>query len=176
MITTFIIGLGFGYYISPQYKETMLEKEDMMDLGKADKNVDLRYLKAMAQHHKGAILLADQIESKTQRQELNELANMIQEGEPKLIVELDGWRKDWYNDTSKIADPVVTNIGGVDEKTDLRFLNALIAHHKAGIEMTKEIKQKSSRSEVLNNAQVVEDFLTNSIETLEKYRSEWYKI
>jgi uncharacterized protein (DUF305 family) len=55
-------------------------------------------------------------------------------------------------------------------------LNALIDHHHEGVKMTKEIRTKSSRSEVLNNADAVEKFLTESGETLKTLRKNWYKI
>jgi uncharacterized protein (DUF305 family) len=58
----------------------------------------------------------------------------------------------------------------------LRFLNAIIAHHEAGIEMTKETRQKSTRGEILDNANAVEAFLSNGIQTLKGLRTTWYNI
>ena len=42
--------------------------------------------------------------------------------------------------------------------------------------MTKETHQKASRAEILNNADAVEAFLKNGIETLKGLRSTWYNI
>jgi hypothetical protein len=43
-------------------------------------------------------------------------------------------------------EDIVSNLGTYDEKFDLRFLNALIAHHEAGLLMTKEkVKKLSDR-------------------------------
>lgn len=175
MIVTGIIGLTGGYYISPTYQQTMYVKEEM-GLGQADRFVDLRYIDKMAAHHTGAILLANQIESLSQRKEIKDLAADIKKGEPKLIDELYQWKREWYNDTRKARDPIVANLGSADEKSDLRFLNALIAHHEAGIEMTQEIRKKSSRKEVLDNADAVESFLTNTLVTFKNWRSQWYNI
>lgn len=175
MIVALILGLMGGYYISPTYQQTMFSKEDM-GFGLADRFVDLRYINQMAAHHRGAMLLAAQVADKTQRKEIKDLTVAIQEGEPKLINELYGWKKDWYNDTRTVKDPVVANLGGADKKTDLRFLNALIAHHEAGIKMTKEIRTKSSRKEILDNADAVEDFLTGGVTMLKKWREDWYSV
>ncbi|MEO6508696.1 MAG: DUF305 domain-containing protein [Patescibacteria group bacterium] len=175
MIVSLIVGLAAGYYISPSYQQTMYIKDDM-GLGQADRFVDLRYINQMAAHHRGAILLADQIALKTKRTEIKELSVAIQTGEPKLIEELYGWKKDWYKDNRKVADPIVANLGPSDEKVDLRFLNALIAHHEAGIKMTQEIRSKSSRKEVLENADAVEAFLSGSITTLKEWRKQWFKV
>ena len=50
-LITFVLGMGFGYYFTPQYQQAMSEK--IMDLGAADRLVDLRYLNAMIAHHRG---------------------------------------------------------------------------------------------------------------------------
>jgi uncharacterized protein (DUF305 family) len=175
VIVSFVLGLLGGYFISPSYQQTMYDKQTM-GLGTADRFVDLRYINAMAAHHKGAILLAEQIETKTNRQGLKELSAAIKVGEPKLIDELYGWKRQWYKDSRKVKDPVVAQLGPADETVDLRFLNALIAHHEAGILMTKEIRTKSSRAEVLNNADDVENFLAGSLITLKGWRKEWFNV
>lgn len=175
VIVGIVLGIAFGYYLTPEYKFSMYEKNDM-SLGQADRTFDLRYINAMIAHHRGAMLLAEQLAKNTNRPEMQTLAKNILNDEPKLIKELYDWKKDWYKDTKKVRDPIVANLGRPDEKFDLRFLNAMIAHHEAGIIMTKETKLKSSRSEILNNADAVEIFLTNGIESLKELRANWYNI
>lgn len=173
MVVTFIIGLAGGYYVSPQYQQTMYQKEEM-GLGKADKSVDLRYINQMISHHRAAILLADQVATKSHKEEVRSLAKEIQQNEPKLIAELYQWKKDWYKDSKAVKDSEVVQLGEVDDTFDLRFLNALIAHHEAGILMTQEIRTKTSRAQVVDNADAVEAFLSNSLETLKGWRINWY--
>ena len=175
VIVSFVLGLLGGYFVSPTYQQTMYDKQSM-GLGTADRFVDLRYINQMAAHHRGAILLAEQIQDKTTRTELKELSEAIRTGEPKLIDELYGWKREWYKDTRTVKDPVVAKLGPADDKVDLRFLNAVIAHHEAGIEMTKEVRTKSSRAEVLNNADEVESFLSGSLITLKTWRKDWFNV
>lgn len=176
MIVTFVLGLTGGYILSPTYTQSMYQKEEM-GLGTADKYVDLRYLNAMATHHRGAILLANQISDKTVRPEIKTLATDIQTNEPKSIASLYEYKNAWYADDSRVKDPIVANIGaGIDQQTDLRFLNALIAHHEEGINMTREIRTKSSRAETLSDADAVEKFLSTSLVTLKDWRKEWYGV
>ncbi len=170
-----ILGMSFGYYLTPEYRFTMYDK-NTMSLGRADRTFDLRYINAMISHHRAAMLLAEQLYLNTDRVEMKNLAQNILNDEPKLIDELYQWKKDWYGDTKKVRDPVVVNLGGADEKFDLRFINAMITHHEDGIIMTKETKLKSSRVEILNNADAVEVFLLGGIETLKNLRSTWYNI
>ncbi len=175
VIMGIILGIAFGYYLTPEYKVSMYEK-NAMSLGQADRTFDLRYINAMIAHHRGAMLLAEQLEKNSERTEMQTLAQNILADEPKAIAELYSWKKDWYGDTKNVRDPIVANLGPSDEKFDLRFLNALIAHHEAGIVMTKETRLKSSRAEILDNADAVEVFLTNGIVTLKSIRSSWYNI
>lgn len=175
MIITGIIGLSLGYYFTPEYQISMYDKTTM-DLGRPDRTLDLRYIRAMIAHHRGAMLLAEQALMETQRPEMKGLAEKILADEPGAIAELYEWKKDWYGDTKTVRDPIVSNLGTYDAKFDLRFLNALIAHHDAGLIMTKDVMAKSSRIEILNNADAVDTFLITTLKLFKDWRSEWYNI
>ncbi|MDP9249605.1 MAG: DUF305 domain-containing protein [bacterium] len=175
IIISNIIGLGFGYYLTPEYQTGMYEK-DSMSLGKADRSLDLRYINAMISHHRGAMLLAEQASLKASRNEIKDLSSDILKNEPGAIAELYEWKKEWYNDVRLVKDPVVANLGSSDDKFDLRFLNALIAHHESGLIMTADVKTKSSRTEILNNADAVDIFLSTTLKVFKDWRLEWYKI
>jgi uncharacterized protein (DUF305 family) len=149
--------------------------KNTMDLGPADKWLDLRYINAMIAHHRGAMLVAEQA-LKSERPEVKNLATAILVDEPKAIAELYQWKKDWYNDTRAVADPIVPRLGAYDTTFDLRFLNAVISHHQVGVLMTKDARLKSTRSEILNNADAVEAFLSGGITMLGDWRKAWYKL
>ncbi len=175
MVVGVMLGVAFGYYITPDYKVSMYEKNSM-SLGQADRTFDLRYVNAMISHHRGAMLLAEQLGKNTTRPEMKTLSQNILNDEPKAIAELYSWKKDWYGDTKSVRDPIVANLGPAGDTFDLRFLNAIIAHHEAGIVMTKETRLKSSRAQILDNANAVEVFLSNGLETLKGLRTTWYNI
>lgn len=176
IIVALILGTGIGYAISPYYQQEMKEKASMQDLGPADRQVDLRYINAMIAHHRLAILLAEQAERNTERDEIKKLAQAIQKDEPPLITELYEFKKQMYNDIYPVQDPLVPQLGSKDKNADLRFLNALIAHHEEGIMMTQDITRKSTRNEILDNANSVEIFLKSTLGTLHLYRENWYNI
>lgn len=175
VVVSLVLGIAFGYYLTPDYKISMYDNNSM-NLGLADRTFDLRYVNAMIAHHRGAMLLAEQLQKNSSRPEMKALAQNILNDEPKAIAELYAWKKDWYSDTKSVRDPIVANLGPADEKFDLRFLNAIISHHEEGILMTKETRQKSSRVEILNNADTVEAFLTNGLQALNGLRTSWYNI
>lgn len=175
MIVGLILGIGIGYYLTPEYQMTMFEKENM-DLGSNSRMVDLAYLNGMIGHHQQALELAIQLEKGSQRPELRALSRDIQENEPTLIQKLYQYKQDFFNDTRQVRTPPVPNLGQVDPTFDLRFLNALISHHQAGIAMAQEVQTKSTRSEILNDAMAVESNLADSLVTLTNYRTLWYQI
>ena len=175
VIISGIMGLGFGYYLTPEYQVSMYEK-DSMSLGRADRSLDLRYINTMISHHRGAMLLAEQASLNGSRKEITDLSKDILKNEPGAIAELYEWKKEWYKDTRLVRDPIVANLGSSDDKFDLRFLNALIAHHEYGLIMTDDAKTKSSRTEILNNVDAVSTFLTTTLKVFEDWRMEWYKI
>lgn len=175
IIISGVLGVLLGSYSNPEYKANMYDKSEM-DFGRVDRTLDLRYLNAMIAHHRGAMLLAEEAKTYSNRVEIKELAEKILTNEPAAIDELYTWKKDWYKDTRQVKDPVVVKLGVYDENFDLRFLNALIAHHEMGLLMTKDIKTKSSRLEVLNNADAVETFLKDTLVVFEDWRKDWYNI
>lgn len=175
MIVIGVAGYMIGHSFTPEYTSTMYDKTTM-GLGRPDRTLDLRYLNAMIAHHRGAMLLAEQAVTETQRPELQTLAQKILTDEPSAIAELYTFKSDWYNDTRTVRDPVVAQLGEFDDKYDLRFLNALIAHHEMGLDMTSEISSKSSRTEVLNNADAVDTFLKNTLQVFKGWRMQWYNI
>ncbi len=174
MIVSAVLGFGAGYALTPEYRLGMYDR-DAMDLGRADRWVDLRYVNAMIAHHRAAMLLAEQA-SVSERTEVRELATRILADEPAAIEELYGFKRTWYGDARKVRDPVPVQLGTYDPTFDLRFLNALIAHHEEGLRMTAEIVRKSSRAEVLDNANTVENFLTSTLVTLKGWRAAWYGV
>jgi hypothetical protein len=175
ILVALIIGIGTGYYFTPQY--SLGSEESMEDgLGTAGRTLDLRYLNAMIAHHRGAIALAEQVKNESKRSEIRTLAEEILTNEPKLIDELYTWKKDWYKDRSKVKDKEWPQLGTYDEKLDLRFLNALIAHHEEGVHMAQDAQKKSTRNDVLTNAFTVDSFLSDSIVQLKDWRFTWYEV
>ncbi|MEI6847390.1 MAG: DUF305 domain-containing protein [Chlorobiaceae bacterium] len=169
-----VVGIGIGYWLTPQYTLSMYDK-NTMNLGQPDKWVDLRYLNGMIAHHREAMILAKRA-AISQRQEIRKLSGDILNNESAAVAELYRWKKEWYGDQKKVRDPDVVHLGSYNKTLDLRFLNALVAHHENGIRVTREIRLKSSRNEILDNADSVELFLQENLSILRQWRKEWYNV
>lgn len=176
VIISFILGLGTGFIISPEYVNKMIDRKTaMVELGKADRFVDLRYIDGMIAHHLNAIYMAKQAGSISQRPEIKQLSSDIISADEKSINELYQWKKTWFGNTRQITTYEKINLGTFDDKFDLRFINALIAHHDDAIKNAQEIRTKSKRNEILNLADAVIQGLSASKTTLLGWRNSWYK-
>lgn len=177
ILVFFLVGIGVGFYFTPEYALMKTNNSvEMMELGPADQQLDLRYVNGMIAHHLAAIHLSQQALASTHRNEIRNLAHEIIVADEKGIAELYAWKKAWYNDTQEITEFRKVNLGSVDANFDLRFLNALIAHHDEAIEVAKEVQTKSTRNEVLNSANKVILTLTGSKTRLTQWRKDWYGI
>jgi uncharacterized protein (DUF305 family) len=67
-----------------------------MDLGGADDEFDLRFINAMIPHHEGAVVMAEDLQNKSNRPELQTLAEAIITSQQAEIDEMKQWRQEWY--------------------------------------------------------------------------------
>ncbi len=67
-----------------------------MDLGQADEEFDLRFINAMIPHHEGAVAMAEDLKEKSDRPELQTLADEIITSQQAEIDQMMQWRQDWY--------------------------------------------------------------------------------
>lgn len=67
------------------------------DLGDADDQFDLRFIDAMIPHHEGAIDMAQQALEKSDRPEIQQLAQNILSSQQQEIDQMTQWRQQWYN-------------------------------------------------------------------------------
>jgi uncharacterized protein (DUF305 family) len=66
-----------------------------MDLGKADAEYDLRFVKAMIPHHEAAVVMANDLASKTKRPELQKMAKDIIASQQVEIDQMRQWERSW---------------------------------------------------------------------------------
>ncbi len=166
-----------------------------MDLGSADANFDLRFIDAMIPHHKGAVEMAKEAQQKSQRPEIQKLADEIITAQAKEITELQTWRKQWYPNASnkpmahnaqmghmmEMSDEQMKgmmmsqDLGAKDAEFDLRFINAMIPHHESAVTMAKDALAKSTRPEIKKLAQDIISSQQAEIKQMQQWKQDWYK-
>ncbi|WP_174711074.1 DUF305 domain-containing protein [Nostoc sp. TCL240-02] len=86
--------MGHTMEMSSDQMKTMMMSQD---LGAADTEFDLRFINAMIPHHEGAVRMAKDALSKSQRPEIKKLAQAIIKAQNTEIKQMQQWRKTWYN-------------------------------------------------------------------------------
>jgi uncharacterized protein (DUF305 family) len=84
-------------HMMPMSQEQLNSMMMSGDLGAADNQFDLRFLKAMIPHHEGALVMAKDALAKSQRSEIKQLSEAILSSQTGEINQMKQWRKDWYN-------------------------------------------------------------------------------
>ncbi len=67
-----------------------------MDLGPGDGEFDLRFINAMVPHHQGALVMAQDLQGKSDRPEMQQLATDILASQQGEIAQMLAWRQVWY--------------------------------------------------------------------------------
>ncbi len=164
-----------------------------MDVGPADANYDLRFLDSMIPHHQGALVMSQEVLTKSKRPELIKLAKGIIAEQQKEIEQMKQWRKQWYPKAS--ATPIMwhaemnhemtmtpkhkesmmmnMSLGKADAGFDLRFLDAMIPHHQGAVTMGKDLLLKSKRPEMKKFAQNIIKSQQAEIDLMTKWQKEW---
>lgn len=79
------------------------------------------------------------------------------------------------NHGNNAMDHSAMDLGPADAEYDLRFIDAMIPHHRGAIEMAKEAEQKSKRPEIKSLARnIIVNQNREENELLRKWRSAWY--
>lgn len=88
----------------PQTGETVPMSQQQMhsmmmhgNLGTADAEFDRRFIDAMIPHHEGAVEMAQDALNKSQRPEIQNLAQEIINSQQAEIEQMQQWRQAWYN-------------------------------------------------------------------------------
>jgi uncharacterized protein (DUF305 family) len=145
---------------------------------------EMSFLSQMIQHHRGAIDMAKMVSSHTKRPELNKLAEQIVSTQEKEIGELTQWLKEWQSaepeKMPKMADKkmkaeMAKFEVAKDAEFDKMFLEMMIKHHAGAVRMSRLVKEKSTRPELLKFAGNVIKDQTAEIQQMEDWQTAWFK-
>ena len=165
-----------------------------MELGPADADYELRFIDAMLLHHQGAVVMAKEVQQKSTRPEMKQLADEVIKAQAKEIAQMQQWRKAWYPNAGEqpvawhtqmnhmmVMSPeqikamqMDIDLGEANDEFDLRFLNAMIPHHDGALIMAQHVLSQSKRPEI---KQLAENILTTQqeeIDQMKQWRQAWY--
>jgi uncharacterized protein (DUF305 family) len=177
----FILIVGIFAITSDQLSR--IENATTMGATIGAKNVmsDAEFLDNAIPHHEGAVIMAQVVLENSERPELRNFAQSVITGESKSIAQLYEWRRDWYGKQDRIfldqVSPKVSmiiDLGEKDPEFDLRFLEAMIAHHQGAINMLQGILIPTARPEIHSTATAGVVALAADINTMQQWKKDWY--
>lgn len=173
ILTAFLVGSGFGFFLAPEYAGLKLQGASMEEVA-ADGYSDLRFLNSMGRHHRGAQDLARAAQNHSQRVEIVEFARTVEALKAADLTQFAAWKQAWYQDSRPIEAAAPLNLGTADPDFDLRFLNALEGKLVDAIAMAAEQRRVSVRSEILTYASELIRAQTGVLEQVRAWRKAWY--
>ncbi len=148
------------------------------------KKFEAGFLNQMIQHHRSAIDMAKMVSSHTKRPELNKLADNIVSMQEKEIGQLTQWLKEWQRaepeKMPKMADKkmkaeMVKLEAAKAAEFDKMFLEMMIEHHAGAVRMSRLVKEKSTRPELLKFSENVIKDQTAEIQQMQDWQTAWFK-
>jgi uncharacterized protein (DUF305 family) len=189
--------VGYGFYRSNQYGATSKQTSqnqvsnqpdrddnkmmhDMSDGGSmmganhmAKITGDKDFIENMIPHHQEAITSSQSLLGKTQNPELKLFLQNVIEAQTKEVNQMKTWYKDWfgvdYQDKQNYMAmmPDFNKFSGVE--ADKAYIKGMIEHHKAAVDMAKQIQAITKRPELLKLASDIIANQSSEIVTLEKW-------
>ncbi|MBD2068959.1 DUF305 domain-containing protein [Leptolyngbya sp. FACHB-671] len=83
-------------HMMPMTEEMKASMAMNIDLGSADEEFDLRFIDAMVPHHEGAVTMAEEALEKSDRPEIQQLAQEIIDSQQPEIDQMNQWKQSWY--------------------------------------------------------------------------------
>jgi uncharacterized protein (DUF305 family) len=149
---------------------------------------DKAYLAGMIVHHQGAIDMATLAVDKSLRPEIVTLARGIIDTQSNEVTKMQSWQTKWSypsNSSSSGHDMNAMNmsmsmeadLATLKTKTgdafDKAFLEQMIAHHQAAIDMSGSAASNANHQEIKNLARNIISAQTAEITTMKKWLKEW---
>ncbi len=163
----------------------------MMGSFDEEQSFDLQFIDQMTMHHEGAIMSSEHMISDSERPELRQLAENIQQSQSEQIEQMQEWRGEWYGDAGQtsgmptgmmdqmMGDGMMKEMMGGSmqemmggDATDEMFLRMMIPHHQLGIEMAKQALEEAEHPELKELAQSIIDEQSAEIELMQGYLDE----
>ena len=181
---------------------TMATAESGMMMGTAvvevpvtGEEVDELFINMMVPHHQGAVAMAQIALERSQRPEIQEMANAIITSQEEEIEQMRAWKLDWYgsSDTPPMSEmPLLQTMPGMEgghpmdmqadvdalqnaaEPFDLAFIDAMIPHHQSAIDAANLVVQSAVHPDMRELAQGVIEEQQREIDQMLKWRQVWF--
>jgi uncharacterized protein (DUF305 family) len=167
---------------------SMMNGGSLMGSLDEDQPFDLQFIDQMIPHHEGALMSSEHMISNSERPELRQLYENIQQSQSEQIEQMQAWRKEWYPDAEQpsgmMGDGQTGNMMGNGmmggsmqgmmggNALDIMFLKMMIPHHQMAVDMSDEALSKAEHPELRDLAQNIRDEQSSEIKLMRGYLNE----
>ena len=173
--------------------EQSMSGGQMMGSFDEEQPFDLQFIDQMIMHHQGAIMSSEHMIGDSERPELRQLAEDIQQSQSEQIGQMQEWREEWYPDAERtfgMTDPTRMEgmmgdgmmegmMGGSMQEmmggdaTDEMFLRMMIPHHQVAVDMAdRALDGNAEHPELEELARTIRDEQSAEIELMQGYLDE----
>jgi uncharacterized protein (DUF305 family) len=157
---------------------------------------DELFINMMVPHHEGAVEMALIAQERSQRPEVQQMANEIIALQAGEIDQMRAWKQAWYgtSDTPSMSEmPSMREMPGMGgaghamdmqaevealrnapEPFDLAFIDAMIEHHQSAIEAAELGLNQATRPEITAMAQAIIADQQREIDQMMAWRQAWF--
>lgn len=154
--------------------------------GGSDESAQDEFLRGMVPHHEDAVAMADIALQRAERPEIRQVAQSIKQDQQREIEQM----KQLLGD--KAAKPSSSGMSGMNmdgmqmssaeeieklktaEPFDRAFIDAMIPHHEAAIQMARDVQGKAKDQEVKDLAAAIITAQEREIAQMREWRRQWY--
>lgn len=146
---------------------------------------DEMFIDMMVPHHRGAIEEAEVALENAEHDELKQLSRDIISAQESEIEELKDIKEEEYG-TREIPDGMSSSdmegMGMMEDPQELAdkdpfdraFIENMIPHHEAAIEMAEVAREESNTPRITEMADAIVEAQTEEIDQMQSWRDEWY--
>jgi uncharacterized protein (DUF305 family) len=157
---------------------------------------DEMFINMMVPHHEGAVEMARIAQVRSQRTEIQEMANNIISSQAREIDQMRAWKQDWFgsSDTPDMSEmPSLEEMPGMGspghgmdmradvealrnapEPFDLAFIDAMISHHQSAIDAAQMALEQATQPEIKAMAEQIIADQQREIDQMQAWRSDWF--
>ena len=150
-------------------------------------DADVEFLQQMIPHHEQATEMAELVGDRTERAELQELADTITADQTKEIDQMRSLldaagAEEAEGDMEGMAgmedmsgmDEEITELEGLSgDEFDLAFIDMMTRHHESAIEMAESVTEEGEHPEVAQLAKAIIEAQRAEIEQMAGWKEEW---
>lgn len=154
---------------------------------------DARFIDSMIPHHEMAVTMSRDALPRLAHAELRAKAQDIIDAQQREIATMRGWRAQWYPSLATTAGLGMPMSAGGDHAggdhgeaampmpaatataaADGAFIDAMIPHHQAAIDMATQALSRAEHAELRSMAQAIIDAQSAEIAQMKAWRSQWF--